>query len=426
MFLDRIVIPEVLREAVLKQLHSGHPGMERMKAVARSYVFWPSIDSDIEDLVRRCSRCALVAKSPVKTTLSSWPIPGQPWSRIHMDYAGPFKGKYFLVIVDALTKWPEIYCVNSATASNTINKLRESSARFGLPHTVVTDNGSQFDSSLFSEFCTRSGIDHIKTTPYHPQSNGQAERFVDTLKRALKKMEGEGLEEALQTFLMTYRYTPNRAAPEGKSPAEAMLGRKLRNSLDLLLEPATIPKQVNHRQNEQFNKAHGAKQRSFVPGEEVYAKVYIQNKWYWATGIVIEQKGRVTYIVLLNDVRRRGLIKSHTNQMRSRFAEQTTEYETNLPLQLLLKEFEFPSQPSQAVQYSTEVLADPEPEAEASPMIEPEPELGTVAGQNSVEQAEENLDDSDDEEGVTSADDEPTRSSRLRRIPAFLKDYMIF
>ncbi|XP_062556636.1 uncharacterized protein K02A2.6-like [Armigeres subalbatus] len=271
--------------------------MERMKAIARSYVFWPNIDADIEDYVRRCSRCAAVAKCPTKTTLSSWPIPTQPWSRIHEDYAGPYKGNFFLVIVDALTKWPEIYCTNSMTSSVTINKLLETIARFGLPDVIVTDNGTQFDSNSFAKFCEKNGIEHIKIPPFHPQSNGQAERFVDTLKRALTKMECDAIEEALQTFLFTYRYTPNKYIEDSKSPAEAMLGRKIKMNLDHLKKQQPKSLQVNHQQNYQFNRSHGAKERMFAAGDEVYAEIHIRNKRYWAAGKIIEKKGSVTYNV---------------------------------------------------------------------------------------------------------------------------------
>ncbi|XP_062702811.1 uncharacterized protein K02A2.6-like [Aedes albopictus] len=85
MFLDRMVVPLSLQNAVLKQLHAGHPGMQRMKSIARSFIYWPNIDAHIEDYVRKCSDCAAVSKAPVKTTLSSWPIPSQPWTRLHLD-----------------------------------------------------------------------------------------------------------------------------------------------------------------------------------------------------------------------------------------------------------------------------------------------------------------------------------------------------
>ncbi|XP_052564317.1 uncharacterized protein K02A2.6-like [Culex pipiens pallens] len=225
--------------------------MQRMKSIARSYVYWPNNDAEIEDFVRKCSRCAAAAKAPVKTTLSSWPIPVEPWTRLHLDYAGPIQEKFFLVIVDAHSKWPEIFAVNNSTASTTVSKLRECFARFGCPVSVVTDNGTQFDSELFAKFCRELGIEHIKTPPFHPQSNGQAERFVDTLKRALLKIGGEDIDAALQTFLQAYRYTPNAVLPDNKSPAEALLGRKVRIVFDLMTKSTPETPLINQRQNEQ-------------------------------------------------------------------------------------------------------------------------------------------------------------------------------
>lgn len=355
MFLDRIVIPESLKSAVLKQMHAGHPGMQRMKMIARSFVYWPNIDADIENFVRQCSNCAIAAKAPVKTTLSSWPIPSQPWTRLHLDYAGPYKGRHFLIVVDAYSKWPEVFITDNATATTTVRKLHECIARFGSPFTIVTDNGTQFDSGIFQKFCKQFGIEHIRTPPFHPQSNGQAERFVDTLKRALLKIGGENIEEALQVFLQTYRYTPNPSLLNNISPTEALLGRKVRTTFDLMKRQERPLEFINERQNEQFNQKHGAKERSFAVGEEVYAEIHIRNKRYWAQGVIIEQKGNVVYNVLLQDSRRHGLIRSHANQLRRRTTEatlvqqdnialptQTTPYQEEngtLQLQILLDEF---------------------------------------------------------------------------------------
>ena len=84
-----------------------------------------------------------------------------------------------MVIVDAYSKWLEVF---QTTTSNTIECLRETFARFGVPEELVSDNGTQFTSAVFKKFCLKIGIKHLTTAPYHPQSNGQAERFVDTLK----------------------------------------------------------------------------------------------------------------------------------------------------------------------------------------------------------------------------------------------------
>ncbi|XP_055584804.1 uncharacterized protein K02A2.6-like [Uranotaenia lowii] len=322
--------------------------MQRMKSIARSYVYWPNIDCDIEDFVRKCSSCAIAAKAPVKSTLSSWPIPTEPWTRLHLDYAGPVRGKFYLVIIDACSKWPEIFATNNTTASTTVAKVRECISRFGCPHSIVTDNGTQFTSELFAKMCQEYGIEHVRTPAFHPQSNGQAERFVDTLKRALLKMGEKNPDEALLTFLETYRYTPNASLPQNKSPAEALLGRRIRTKFDLMKRSRPQPTLVNENQNKQYNQKHGSKQRLFQPNEKVFALIHIRNQQHWAQGIVIERKGQVVYTVLLDDPKRKGLIRSHVNQLRSRAASDMTSTEQQIPLQVLLEEFKIPQSRSEA------------------------------------------------------------------------------
>ena len=120
--------------------------------------------------------------------MQNWEWPAQSWSRLQIDYAGPYQGKMFLVVADAHSKWMEVSIVNSATTATTIEKLRTMSATHGLPRTVVSDNGSVFISSDFEQFMLRNGICHIRIVPYHPASDGLAERAVQTLKEGLKKL----------------------------------------------------------------------------------------------------------------------------------------------------------------------------------------------------------------------------------------------
>ncbi|XP_062713327.1 uncharacterized protein K02A2.6-like [Aedes albopictus] len=129
-----------------------------------------------------------------------------------------------------------------------------------MPETLVSDNGTQFTSSEFQQFCSDSGIDHVTTAPFHPQSNGQAERFVNTFKRALKNIqEGKvGVGEALDDFLLTYRTTTNRQVDEGKSPSEAMFGRRIKTSLDLLRPPPERPPSDEKEGNRRSFSAHDA------------------------------------------------------------------------------------------------------------------------------------------------------------------------
>ena len=110
------------------------------------------------------------------------------------DYAGPIQGKMLLVAVDAHSKWIEVSVVNSVTSAITIQKLRSMFATHGLPRVVVSDNGSVFTSNEFQEFITKNGVHHIRIAPYHPASNGLAERAVQTLKEGLKKLSNGDLE----------------------------------------------------------------------------------------------------------------------------------------------------------------------------------------------------------------------------------------
>ena len=226
---SRVVIPSAHREAILAELHEGHPRMVRMKALARSYVWWPGITGDIETAVHLCTECQMSQSTPAPAPLHPWEWPKRPWARLHLDYAGPVLGKMYLVLIDAHSKWIEAFCTPTATSAAVIEELRPLFAKFGIPETVVTDNGTCFVSAEFENFLASNGIRHITSAPYHPATNGLAERAVQIVKRGLKK-SGEG--SVLAKFLFTYRLTPHTTT--GVSPAEMLLGRRPRSRLDIL------------------------------------------------------------------------------------------------------------------------------------------------------------------------------------------------
>ena len=136
LFGERVVIPTSLQKRVIEQLHSGHPGVARMKAVARRYAYWPNIDKDIEEFVKMCFKCATAAKSPAKADLCPWPAAERPWSRVHVDFAGPSNGQYFLIIVDAYSKWPDVIPLHVISSQTTINALSHLFSQFGNPETL--------------------------------------------------------------------------------------------------------------------------------------------------------------------------------------------------------------------------------------------------------------------------------------------------
>ena len=137
-----VVIPRKLQSEVLQELHRNHPGISQMKSIARSYVWWPSINHDIEDTAKGCSSCQGSRNSPSVAPLHSWSWPARPWERIHLDFAGPFLNRMFLV----LSKWPKVHEMRSTTTKSTVKVLCHLFSSYGLPRQIVTDNGPQFTS----------------------------------------------------------------------------------------------------------------------------------------------------------------------------------------------------------------------------------------------------------------------------------------
>ena len=135
-------------------------------------------------------------------------------------------GHMFLVLIDAHSKWLEVYQMSSATSSATIQRLRTTFAQFGIPDIIVTDNGTCFTSSEFAEFLRRNGVKHIKSAPYHPATNGLAERAMQVFKTGMRKMQEGTIPEKLARMLFQYRITPQTTT--GMSPAELLMGRRLR------------------------------------------------------------------------------------------------------------------------------------------------------------------------------------------------------
>ena len=180
-----------------------------MKALARSYIWWSNIDDEIEEAVQRCATCQQHQKNPLEAPAHPWEFPSGPWERLHIDHAGPVNGKMFLVIVDAYSKWIEVEVTKSTDAQSTVKILRKLFSVHGLPRVLVSDNGPGFASEELNEFLKLNGVKHLYSAPYHPASNGQAERTVRTFKETIKKLQIGDIETRLCRFLFRYRVTPH-------------------------------------------------------------------------------------------------------------------------------------------------------------------------------------------------------------------------
>ena len=293
----RVVIPLVFRQRVMEELHQGHSGVVRMKSLARSHFWWPGVDKDVENLAKTCMACQSVKNAPTKAPLHPWAWPMAPWQRVHVDFAGPFAGKMFLIVVDAHSKWPEVHIMSSTTAAKTIAVLREIFARYGLSQQLVSDNGPQFTAEEFTMFLRANGVKHIKCTPYHPASNGAAERMVQTMKQSLRAgiSQGISIEQSLMKFLLQYRITPH--AITGVSPSYLFLGREIRTRLDLLHPDVTSRVQARQlSQKDAVDRHRLAIAHGFPIGQQVMARNFHSGA-KWVPGTVIAQRGPVSYRV---------------------------------------------------------------------------------------------------------------------------------
>ena len=205
---SRVVVPPKGRNRAMQMLHQGHPGIDRMKRLARGYMWWPGVDLELEECVKTCATCQTNRKTPPVIPLHPWAWPNKPWTRVHIDYCGLFQGKMFLLLIDAHSKWLEVHMTNSSSSATTISLMRKSFATPGLPEVIVSDNATNFTSEEFECFLKKNGIKHLRTPPYHPASNGLAERAVQTFKGGMKKLKEGTLETKLARFLFTYRITP--------------------------------------------------------------------------------------------------------------------------------------------------------------------------------------------------------------------------
>lgn len=171
------------------------------------------------------------ASMPPRHTPIQWPVTNKTWSCLPLDFARPLEGHMTLVIVDAVAKWIEALPMKTATSETTEDALQVIFATFGLPRNIVIDNGPHFTSTLFRDFVNQNQIHHLTMAPYHPQSNGMAQRPVRTIKEGLGKNAQVKLQERLTRLLRTYRQNPVK---QGKSPAELLLGYEIRTKTDCI------------------------------------------------------------------------------------------------------------------------------------------------------------------------------------------------
>lgn len=309
-----------------------------MNRIASRFV-WPGIYTQVKSFCDSCETCQLTSPRGVaRAQLQPLPIIDTPFDRIGMDIVGPLErsssgNRYILVICDYATRYPEVFPLRSVKARQVANCLFQLFSRVGIPREILTDCGTNFLSKLLQQVYQLLGVRGIKTTPYHPQTDGLVERFNQTLKNMLRKFvshTGSDWDQWLPYLLFAYREVPH--ASTGFSPFELLYGRQVRGPLDLLKEhwedPGAKGENVvsyvvkmrqrleqmtalaqEHMKTAQANQKtwydKKARDRSFEPGQEVLLLLPTSDskllaRWQGPYQIT-RRLGRVTYELFMPD-----------------------------------------------------------------------------------------------------------------------------
>lgn len=308
----RVVVPSKLRERVLEQLHDTHPGIQRMKGIARSHVWWPNIDRDIEKYVRNCVSCQLAMPRNHEATVHPLLWPSTPWYRLHIDYAGPFKGSYWLIVVDATSKWPEIVRIKEPNSKNTILALETIFSRFGYCEQIFSDNGSCFTSDEFRNYCEGKGIKLIFSSPWHARSNGCAERMVESFKNMVKKEDPAPSE--LDLFIARYllNYRTSKHATTGRCPHE-ILFKLTPKTIMHRIHPCTSDFVLGKQLDQQDRSVSSQSNKQFFVGDRVLARDYrSSNSNKWILGTIVSRRAPLSFLVEVGQE----LWRRHADQLR--------------------------------------------------------------------------------------------------------------
>ena len=244
---EQLVLPKQCRLLVLRLAHEvpmgGHLGVAKTRARILQRYYWPGIFQEVNEYCRTCEICQRSrGKRPARSPLIPMPLIQKPFMRIAMDLVGPLPksrrgNKYILTICDYATRYPEAIPLLSIEATRIARELIILFSRFGVPEEILTDQGSNFLSSLLGELYHALQINRIRTTPYHPQTDGLVERFNGTLKSMLGKFVSRNQkdwDDYLPYLLFSYREVPQEST--GFSPFELLYGHHVRGPLDVLKE----------------------------------------------------------------------------------------------------------------------------------------------------------------------------------------------
>ena len=354
---ELIVLPKQCRKTVLQLAHSiplgGHLGKKKTADRILRRFYWPSLFRDVADFCRSCSACQKSGRRKVSVSpMVPLPIISEPFRRMAMDIVGPLPrsrsgNRFVLVLCDYATRYPEAVPMRTVDAEAVADELVKVFSRVGIPEEILTDQGTNFTSKLLGELYRLQNIKALRTSPYHPQTDGLVERFNGTLKDMLRKTaqeDGKDWDKLLPYLLFAYREVPQSST--GFSPFELLYGWDVRGPLDVVKEqwetnPIGEESVVSHvllmrerleqmctlvqgnlqeaqgRQKTWFDRK--ARERTLLPGDRVLVLLPTSTskllaQWYGPYQ-VLRRVGKVNYEVEMGDRRKKKRIL-HINLLR--------------------------------------------------------------------------------------------------------------
>lgn len=299
---SQIVIPAGLRKFFLSEVHRGHLGIIKCIQRAKNAIFWPGYVAHVRDMVESCGICQEHARNQAQQPLQQFELPEYPMQSIAVDLF-QHQGIDYLVAVDRYSKWVDCWNLDYTTSRAVIDVLRRFFVDFGRPETLLSDNGPQFSSYEFKCFMEDQDVKHVTSSPHFAQSNGLAERMVQTVKNSLSKalLSGQNLSDVLSAL----RNTP---AEDGlPSPAVLLQGRNLRGPLhrySFQLQPVVVNKQdvqnilIARQGKASFYGKHSDPLVSLAIGQSVWCRIGHRK---WVRALVIRRGGTPSsYVVQLD------------------------------------------------------------------------------------------------------------------------------
>ena len=249
---DKIFIPQAdlgegegtLRQWVVELAHDGHVGGPATKRTLRKRIWFPGMDSLVDSRIRTCGPCQAATNTPTRDPLKPTTAPDTPFTKVAADHWGPTPdGHYILVVIDLLSRYPEVAIVKGTAASDNIQALDDIFSRHSPPSLLLTDNGPPFNtnpSHPLQVYLKKMGIRHIPTIAAEdPEANGTCEAFMKHLKKVYHTSVTQDKDPLMELnrHLRSFRTTPHPTT--GHIPAEILFGRKVRSNLpDLRVDPA--------------------------------------------------------------------------------------------------------------------------------------------------------------------------------------------